>query len=341
MSLQVFISYGHATPDIQIAESIASIFNFSDIPFWKDEGLQNRTGMGLNQEIAHAIWASSHVLFLASGMSLSSNYCQAEIAYALELGKPVIYLPLDTDLEGSIPEQLLPLKPIASRAVNFSLHSPNLWRTQIVEACARCGLPLRLVGVDPVLLSPETRIIRPDYLTLKHGSPSSWASITQRLADAHSIAPDNAYTLVSLSLLRTFLGKSDLACCDAEKAIFKQPSLPDAYYAAALACCQNQRFDRRSKPETDSILEQLRTGRRQPNAGNHLWLLSALVTHNFYDTRYLPPPEPLEAILQEGSSRHSFPGECQRCWDVEGVLHANTPYDWAAAANTYSFALES
>lgn len=316
----VFISYGHASEDRRVAAWLADLLRASGHDVWRDDSLRAQSGVELNKEIAEAIASRSHILFLQSSMSLSSGYCQAEVAYAMELAKPLVRIEIEPTEGRALPPQLLPLLGQAKAAAALHGAEPGTWSFLVADAVACAGLGLGGADIDPVRFSPYAHIVRPSYAALRSGDAASWASAQQRLIDARAIAPTNGYTALSLSLLRTFMGEADAARADAEIALQHLPRTPDAYYAAALAMCAGLRAEKRSKPEADAILSRLATGRAQSGAGVHLWLLAALVTEHFYTRRYLPAPAPPQILLEEGLSRgEPNADECQRVWDIEGA----------------------
>jgi hypothetical protein len=332
----VFISYGHEPADERAAAWVAEVLRASGHEVWRDDLLQERSGVALNAEIAEAIAARSHFIFVQSAMSLSSRYCQAEIAYALGRGKPLVCIELEPTVAGAMPPALLPLLGRAETTALFHGVTPDAWIARLAEAASRAGLVLRHESIDPLKLSPYAYIVRPPYLRLKGSNAAAWASAQARLIEAQALAPTNGYTALSLALLRTFLGEAASAQADAEMALRHLPSVADAYYAAALAACAKQAPDRRAKPEADAILARLATGRTMEHAGVHLWLLAALVTDHFYERRYLPSPVTPAALIEEGLARGAPNAEeCQRVWDLEGKK-LNAPL-WSLAAQRMGF----
>lgn len=336
MQRSVFISYGHEPADERVAAWIAEALRASGHEVWRDDLLEERSGTALNSEIAEAIRTRSHVIFVQSAISLASRYCQAEIAYALEHGKPVIRIELESTQQCAMPPTLLPLLGQAQAAVAFHGVSPETWPERLAEAASRSGLDVRHQAVDPIKLSPYAHIVRPPYKRLKGSEKAAWLSAQSRLIEAQAMAPTNGYTALSLSLLRTFLGEAAAAQADAERALRHLPNVADAYYAAALAACARQAPDRRSKPEADAILARLSTGRAMQNAGTHLWLLSALVTDHFYERRFLRSPVSPGALIEEALvCGVPYPEECQRVWDLEGK-RVSGPL-WSMAAQRMGF----
>lgn len=338
MSGSAFISYGHAPEDQRISQWIADTLRAGGLNVWRDDALQARGGADLNQEIASALSASACVVFVQSAISLSSRYCQAELVYAMELGKPILRVEMEAVALGAVPPALLPLLGEVRAIAKFHNAAPETWLGVLAEAAARVGIDLRSANIDTTLLSPYAHIVRPNYLRLREGDAQSWQAVQARLIEAQAIAPANGYTALSLSLLRTFLGEGAAALADAETALRNLPMVPDAYYAAALAACVSQRADRRAKPEVDAILNRLETARSLPGAGAHVWLLGAMVTDGFYIRRYLTPPMRVDAWLEDGLAKGVLNGEeCQRAWDMEGKMLERS--HWAPVARAFSFSV--
>lgn len=332
----VFVSYANADPDRAVKTWVMDTLAYCGVAAWSDDRLRSAGGAALNQEIAEAIDAASHVMFLASGMSLASAYCQAEVVYALERQHPFIRVDLEPLEAGVLPAAVLPLAAHAEDAARLGDAPPEAWAAALCEACARRGLALDHGEVDPMALTAQVRIIRPPYGQLKSGDSGAWAAVADRLAQAHAMAPANGFNALSRSLLASFLGDADHARDLAAQSMAALPHAPDAHFAAAVAACVRRPARRRSKAETDAVLDRLRAGRQLTGAGRHLWLLAALVTQGYYVKRHLRAPESPAALLEAGLNAPPNTDECRRAWDVEGDA---ADASWREAAIAYGVPL--
>lgn len=87
-----FICYSHADSHVVLAE--IGWLNDLGLNTWFDRGL--RAGVEWTEEIGSRIESADRLLFFASTRSIASRHCRNEIHYALEVGKPIVVVFLES-----------------------------------------------------------------------------------------------------------------------------------------------------------------------------------------------------------------------------------------------------
>jgi hypothetical protein len=319
-----FLSYARRPYDEQVLRHIVAFLERAGVRYWWDAHAEARGGSELDTEIAHAINAARVVLVLASSQSLSSRYCQAEIAWALQHDKPIVRIDIE---RYELPARMMPL--LSAGVIDWDPDSPHANDAALASALAAKGLDAGAalaVGHGRDLVDdPNASLIRPGYLQLRGTSADTWREHVRRLNQAAALNPHNGYNQLSLALLWLHARDAPRSLAAARAALSQLAREPDAHYVEALALCIQCRADLRSHSDVESILRRLAAARALPGAGAHIDLLSALVIANYYLPRYMTPPAAPDTLLLRGlSSGGRFdPGENARVLDLEPVLDAS------------------
>ena len=85
-----FLSYSHTALDQFALAGIRVLLTNAGVSYWFDGYLRTQNGLSLNSEIASEMLAADAIVVLASSQYVSSRYCQAEAAFALQRNKQII-----------------------------------------------------------------------------------------------------------------------------------------------------------------------------------------------------------------------------------------------------------
>jgi hypothetical protein len=319
-----FLSYSRTPLDIAALTSVRSVLESANQTYWFDEYLKSNTGTELNAEIADQIINAEAVVIFASSQYVSSRYCQAEAAFAIEKDKNIVRIDVEPY---KLPPALLPLA--AFKSLLWSETQQNTFVYNLAMALAEKGIDISQgtqqtlqVNYNP-LDHAAASLVRPNYLRLKSGASDYLRDVERRLMEAASHNPSNGYNQLSLAFLWVYKHDAVRALSFAQQAVTLLALQPDAHYAEALALCALNPPKRRSKDETEEILRRLAIARRLPRSGAHVDLLSAIVIANYYLPRYLTPPANPEQLLSRGLSQASRfdPNEIARVLDHEAILY--------------------
>jgi len=316
MSWDVFISYSHTPCDETMADWLNAFLKTNHKLVWFDkEALTKYSGGDLNEETSEAIKTCRLVVALISSQFLASSYCQAELIYAMALGKKI--LQLDVDEVSAYPERLMPLAGHITERENLAALAGTNRLDKLAFVFGKCGIFLQQLTDTPFEFHPAVNTIRPNYSRLRQCDAATLNSLIHRLKQAEILNPKNGYTQLSLAFVwisqHDAINAQEAATC----AVRQLPDEPNARYALALAECIETSVGNRSKDQTDSILRHLARARRLPFYGVHIDLLSALVLANYYLRHHLSRPIEPEAFLTKKDGCIYEAEECDRVLDVE------------------------
>lgn len=335
VSRQVFISYAHRPPDDSYVLVVRDALEILGLDVWSDHRLRAAGGSALNAEIAEAVTKSVCLLALVSGQSLASGYCQAEIAFALEVSVPVIRVDLESLAQiakerfGSVLPILAP--PISSDAIEM-FAAGTMLTAALRNALAHRGIATstatqqgRRNEFADLAGDPHARIIRPRYRDLKASDEASLRAFRERLIHAGALAPENGFNALSLAFLHLELGAIPQAQEAASRALANLPDEPDAHYAVALVACAASDPARRNLEATKAILRLLAAARRRPGYGAHVDALTARAVANFYLPRAIHPPAPISEIIAMARGRPRDDEEIERAARYEPIGRDRLP----------------